>query len=202
MTTAAPRGLLSRFLDSCSLFLIATSGQPQSRVPYAQVPSNDSYFCWLFLLSSPLVPGPCTYGLRCKSLPQCLPGPFLKDNELFLCKNTTFLQEWGPTRVQLQTSRSNSIKWSPWSLVLDIFAQVFSDLGPVLLYYSTNLASPNFIFFFLNVFIYLFITYFLAALGLRCCVLAFSSCGEWGLLFVAVCRPPTAVASLVAEHRL
>ena len=32
---------------------------------------------------------------------------------------------------------------------------------------------------------YLFI-YFLAALGLRCCVRAFSNCGEWGLLFVTV----------------
>ena len=26
----------------------------------------------------------------------------------------------------------------------------------------------------------------MAALGLRCCVQAFSSCGEWGLLFVVV----------------
>ena len=26
----------------------------------------------------------------------------------------------------------------------------------------------------------------MAALGLRCCARAFSSCGEWGLLFVAV----------------
>ena len=34
-------------------------------------------------------------------------------------------------------------------------------------------------------FIYSFIL-FLAALGLRCCVQAFSSCGERGLLFVAV----------------
>ena len=39
--------------------------------------------------------------------------------------------------------------------------------------------------FFLNKFIY-FIYLFLAALGLRCCVRAFSSCGERGLLFVAV----------------
>ena len=36
-------------------------------------------------------------------------------------------------------------------------------------------------FFFLNKFIY-----FLAVLGLRCCARAFSSCGEQGLLFVAV----------------
>ena len=53
-------------------------------------------------------------------------------------------------------------------------------------------------FFFLNKFIYLF----LAALGLRCCTWAFSSCGEWGLLFIAVCRLLIAVASLVTEHRL
>ena len=41
---------------------------------------------------------------------------------------------------------------------------------------------------------------FLAALGLRCCTRAFSSCGEPELLFVAVRRPLTAVASPVAEH--
>ena len=35
---------------------------------------------------------------------------------------------------------------------------------------------------FFNLFIYLF----LAALGLRCCARAFSSCGERGLLFVVV----------------
>ena len=47
---------------------------------------------------------------------------------------------------------------------------------------------------------YLF--YFLAALGLHCCARAFSSCGEWGLLFVAVHGLLVVVASLVAEHRL
>ena len=44
--------------------------------------------------------------------------------------------------------------------------------------------------------------FLLAVLGLRCCVLAFSSCGERGLLFVAVRGLLTAVASLVAEHGL
>ena len=44
--------------------------------------------------------------------------------------------------------------------------------------------------------------YFLAALGLRCCVQGFSSCGEQGLLFVAVCGLLIAVASLVVEHGL
>ena len=52
--------------------------------------------------------------------------------------------------------------------------------------------------FFLNVFIYLF----LAALGLRCCAQAFSSCGKRGLLFVAVLGLFIAVASLVVEHGL
>ena len=39
-------------------------------------------------------------------------------------------------------------------------------------------------------------------LGLRCCTWAFYSCGEWGLLFVAVHGLLIAVASLVVEHRL
>ena len=57
--------------------------------------------------------------------------------------------------------------------------------------------SFSFSFFLTNLF-YLF----LAALGLPCCVGAFSSCGERGLLFNAVCRLLIAVVSLVAEHGL
>ena len=53
-------------------------------------------------------------------------------------------------------------------------------------------------FFFLNLFIYLF----MAVLGLRFCARAFSSCGKWGPLFIAVRGPLTVAASLVAEHRL
>ena len=45
---------------------------------------------------------------------------------------------------------------------------------------------------------YLFL--FLAVLGLHFCTRAFSSCGERGLLFVALRRPLLAVASLVAEQ--
>ena len=52
--------------------------------------------------------------------------------------------------------------------------------------------------FFLNKLIYLF----LAASGLCCCAPAFSSCGEQGLLFVAMRGLLIAVASLVVEHRL
>ena len=54
---------------------------------------------------------------------------------------------------------------------------------------------------FFNKFIYLFIYLFLAALGLCCCMRASSSCGERGLLFVAVCGLLIAVASLAVEHR-
>ena len=42
----------------------------------------------------------------------------------------------------------------------------------------------------------------MAVLGLRFCARAFSSCGERGPLFIAVCGPLTIVASVVAEHRL
>ena len=42
----------------------------------------------------------------------------------------------------------------------------------------------------------------MAVLGLRFCERAFSSCGKWGPLFIAVRGPLTIAASLVAEHRL
>ena len=42
----------------------------------------------------------------------------------------------------------------------------------------------------------------MAVLCLRFCARAFSSCGKRGPLFIAVRRPLTIVASLVAEHRL
>ena len=55
-------------------------------------------------------------------------------------------------------------------------------------------------FFFNESIIYLFI--YFTALGLRCCMQAFCSCGEQGLLFVEVRRLLIVVASLVAEHGL
>ena len=59
--------------------------------------------------------------------------------------------------------------------------------------------NTSFFFLFLkNKFVYLF----LAALGLRFCAWAFSSCVERGLFFVAVHGLLIAVASLVAEHGL
>ena len=56
-----------------------------------------------------------------------------------------------------------------------------------------------FLSFFINVFIYYL---FLTVLGLHCCTWAISSCGDQGLLFVAVCGLLIVVASLVVEHRL
>ena len=52
--------------------------------------------------------------------------------------------------------------------------------------------------FFKNNYLFLF----LAVLGLRCCTWDSSSCGEQGLLFFAVHRPLSVVASLVSEHRV
>ena len=54
-------------------------------------------------------------------------------------------------------------------------------------------------FFFFK---YLFIYLWLCWVGLRFCARAFSSCGKWGPLFIAVRGPLTIAAPLVAEHRL
>ena len=42
----------------------------------------------------------------------------------------------------------------------------------------------------------------MAVLGLRFCARAFSNCGKWGPLFIAVRGPLAIAASLVAEYRL
>ena len=64
---------------------------------------------------------------------------------------------------------------------------------------STNIKCTFFFFFFfLNLFTYLF----MAALGLRFCARALSSCGKRGPLLIAARGPLTVAASPVAEHRL
>ena len=65
--------------------------------------------------------------------------------------------------------------------------------------YIFNLSLSSRTFFF-KYFILFYL--FMAALGLRCCTRAFSSCGGQGLLFVAVHRLLIAVASFLAEHGL
>ena len=56
--------------------------------------------------------------------------------------------------------------------------------------------------YFIYLFIYLLTYLFMAALGLRFCARACSSCGKRGPLFIAVRGPLIIAASLVAEHRL
>ena len=55
---------------------------------------------------------------------------------------------------------------------------------------------------FIAFYLFLFFYLFMAVLGLRFCARAFSSCGKWGPLFIAVRRPLTVATSLVVEHRL
>ena len=67
--------------------------------------------------------------------------------------------------------------------------------------FTLTLKTSFFLFLFLffkliNLFL------FMAVLGLHFCARAFSSCGKWGPLFIAVRGPLTIAASLVAEHRL
>ena len=75
--------------------------------------------------------------------------------------------------------------------ILDFFGYRISSLNV--------LCNVTHSFFFLILF---FIFIFLAVLGLRICARAFSSCGKWGPLFIAVRGPLTIRASLAAEHRL
>ena len=65
----------------------------------------------------------------------------------------------------------------------------FKGLGP-------SGQASMYIFFKLSIYL------FLAVLCLCCCVRAFSSWGEQGLLFVAVRMLLITVASLIAEHGL
>ena len=68
--------------------------------------------------------------------------------------------------------------------------------GPGLEPMSPALAG-GFFFFNIYLFIYLWLCWVFVF-----CARAFSSCGKRGPLFIAVRRPLTIVASLVAEHRL
>ena len=69
-------------------------------------------------------------------------------------------------------------------------------------YLNLKTHSDTILFIYLFIFKIIFIYLFLAALGLCCCMQAFSSCGEQGLLVVAVHGLLVVVASLVVEHRL
>ena len=94
-----------------------------------------------------------------------------------------------------------------WPAIINISSYLFEGLLCAMASLRYPLAHLIFVLegryfsFFFNKFIY-FIYLFLAALGLCCCARAFSSCGERGLLFIAVHGLLISVASLVAEHGL
>ena len=76
-----------------------------------------------------------------------------------------------------------------------ILAVGLSHMAFIMLMYVTFI--PTFVESF-----FCFFGFFLAALGLHGCARAFSSCGEQGLLFIALHGLLIAVTSLVAEHGL
>ena len=83
------------------------------------------------------------------------------------------------------------------------FTYAVTFTGVISLYGFELLSSilsfqPEGFLFILFYLIYLF----MAVLRLRFCARAFSSCGKWGPLFIAVRGPLTIAASLVAEHTL
>ena len=108
------------------------------------------------------------------------------------------LSPWTDFQIQLPSHRT----WPQLALktITEVTTRTYSKMvGENLNMFS--LFKKIFIYlFFINLFILFYL--FLAVLGLRCCARAFSSCGEWGLLFIAVRRLLIAVASLAAEHRL
>ena len=76
-----------------------------------------------------------------------------------------------------------------------ILSQTAFRYSPPRSWYSV---FSSFFFFFLNfgfLFIYLFTYLFMAVLGLCFCARAFSSCGKWGPLFIAVPGPLIIAAS-------
>ena len=68
--------------------------------------------------------------------------------------------------------------------------------------YSLHIVGSYLFSILLIVVFFFFFNLFLAVLGLHCCTWALSSCGEQGLLFVAIGGLLIVVASLVAERGL
>ena len=95
----------------------------------------------------------------------------------------SLLLSWVPFLQLLGKPKSQSFPFRPCAYIL-LGSHSFSPQLPI--------------HFFFLILIYLV----LAALGLRCCARAFSSCSERGLLFVAVHGLLITVASLVAGRGL
>ena len=83
-----------------------------------------------------------------------------------------------------------------------IFVNVRICINLILLHVAVQFSHLLKRLSFLHYILFSFIYLFLSALGFRCCAQAFSSSGEWELLFVAVQGLLIMVASLAAEHGL
>jgi len=108
------------------------------------------------------------------------------------------LHSWFPGRHGWQTGTELTRQWEKFDsenspVMSDNLADRQSDtiMDPI----PTPSSFSNWKCFLLKIYL------LLAALGLHCCVQAFSSCSEQGLLLIVVRGLPIAVASLVAEHR-
>ena len=102
------------------------------------------------------------------------------------CLSSNFWSKWSSFRTFVSFVKWKFTEWSTNSQSEALACLGFPSI------------DCFFFFFFFNLSIYLF----LAALILRFCARAFSSCGKRGPLFIAVHGPLTIAASLTAEHRL
>ena len=103
--------------------------------------------------------------------------------------------EWGAIAFSNMSAYIVIIFFLQWRLLIRSTVSVTLNCNQ---HYILNIASPWLLF--LNDFTYLFL--FLAVLGLCCCVWAFSSCSQRGLLFIVLPRLLTVVASHGVEHGL
>ena len=118
--------------------------------------------------------------------------------------NQNIMKELKTQLNKLHDYRSFQIIYIAPKLILIIFPLIVSFMGIKHPIREHLMPMPNSNFQNLqSKLVKWFVCFFLmAALDLRCCARAFSSCGERGLLFIAVRGPLIVVASLVAKHRL
>ena len=151
-----------------------------------------------------------TYYFRSKSFPSC-PLPLFFGLDFSPSELSTF-------SISPPSSFKLCYRETLWYFKQGNFPMIWTF--PLVLFLSLNfhwkLAFSNGLLFLhslpnssvfphLDNFFYIYLFYLLiifGALGLRCCAWGFSSCGEQGLLFIAVHRLLIRVASLAAEHGL
>ena len=126
----------------------------------------------------------------------------LKINQYLWCASQKeYFGFASPVIYSSPNGQFNSPGWVPGQEGLQHHrAAVLNILRQFLHFFFSIFFFPLFVCQVLFKFIYLFL--FMAVLGLRFCARAFSSCGKRGPLFLAVRRPLTIAASLVAQHRL